>query len=182
MSATSVTTDGVRAGGRPLRDSLYGDLLWSRPGFFRRELQLEAGSEILATLRWERMLSFDAVGESADGRWAFVRAGSLRGNVLVRDPVTRSVVATFTSTWRGTGTLRFETGAEYAWKREGFWRTRHFWSSSQNECVIAYASRLGWHRRYEMEVDPAAHRLAQLPVLALLGAYLVTMSSRKSSH
>lgn len=176
------TTDEVRLGTRPLKDSLYGDLVWSRPRLFRRELLLEAGSEVLATIRWEKVLSFEAVGESADGRWIFARKGGLRERVEVRDPVTREVGATFAGTWRGTGTLRFTSGAEFKWNREGFWRTRRFWSSSQQERLIVYASRVGWHSRYELEVGPGALRVAELPVLVLLGAYLMTMESRKSSH
>ncbi len=180
-----MTAEGPRVGTRPLRDSLYGDLFWSRPAFFRRELQLEAGSELLARLRWEKMLSFEAVGESADGRWIFGRhrLGSLRGQVLVRDAATRTLVATFIRSWRGTGTLRFVSGAEYRWEREGFWRTRLFWSSAQQERLVTYASRFGWHSRYLMEVDPGAHRAEELPVLVLLGAYLMSMiSHQKSAH
>ena len=175
----SATLDEARAGARPLRDALYGDLVWSRPRFFRRELCLEAGSETLAILRWEKVLSFEAVGESADGRWLFARNRSLRERVEVRDPATQDTIATFSGTWRGTGTVRFAGGAEYAWTRTGFWRPTRFWSSSQKERLIAYTSQVGWRRRYEMEVDPDAHRVAELPVLVLLGAYLMSMGSQK---
>jgi len=175
-------TDAVRLGTRPLRDSLYGDLVWSRPHLFRRELLLEAGSEVLAAVRWEKVLSFEAVGESAESRWIFARKGGLRERVEVRNPVTREVVATFAATWRGTGTLRFTSGAEFTWNREGFWRTRRFWSSSQQERLIVYALRMGWRTRYELEVGPGALRVEELPVLVLLGAYLMAMDSRKSGH
>ena len=180
---TSMTTDRVREGGRPLRDALYGELVWSRPGIFRRELYLEAGSERLASLRWERMLSLEAVGESADGRWIIGRhrIGSLRGQVVVRDAATEAPVATFTRHWRRTGVLRFDSGAEYKWEREGFWRTSYFWSSGAQERLLAYTFRVGFHSRYEMEVSPAAQRVAELPVLVLLGAYLMVLTSRQNA-
>ena len=107
--------------------------------------------------------------------------GSMRGQVVVRDADTQAQLATFQRHWRRTGILRFVSGAEYRWEREGFWRTRFFWSSARQERLVAYASRFGLHSRCEMEVDPGAHRLHELPVLVLLGAYLMSMVSRQSS-
>ena len=179
----TVTTDRVREGGRPLRDALYGDLSWSRPSIFRRELDLEAGSERLASLRWEKMLSLEAVGESADGRWIIGRhrMGSLRGQVVVRDAATQAPVATFTRSWRRTGVLRFDSGAEYKWEREGFWRPTYFWSSGAQEHLLAFTFRVGFRSRYEMAVDPAVQRVPELPVLVLLGAYLMVLTSRQNA-
>ena len=177
--------DPVLLAARPLRESLYGELIWSRPGLFRRELKLESGSETLATLRWEKLLSFEALAESADGRWRIGRhrLGSLRGDVVVRDAATEEPLATLTRGWRRTGELRFASGAGFTWGRAGFWRTEWFWSSADQPRLVTFRSRLGFQSRYEMEVDPAAMRLRELPILVLLGAYLMALVSRqRSSH
>ena len=168
---------------RPLRDSLYGELVWSRLGLFRRDLQLESGSEILASLRWEKMLSDQAIAESADGRWNIGarRGRSLRREVLVREAQAQEPVATFTRSWRRTGDLRFVSGPEFAWRREGFWRSEWFWSSARTERLVTFRSRLGFRSRYEMEVDQAARQLKELPILVLLGAYLTSLISRQTA-
>ena len=173
---------GELTGARPLGERLYGDLVWSRPGIFSREWRLEAGSELLAVLRWERVLSFEAVAETGDGRWTIGRhrRGSLLGQVVVRDARTQAVVATHTSSWRETGAARFASGAEFKWVREGFWRPTHFWSTPDRPQLIGFKTLMSWKRSVEMHVDPAAHGLAELPVLVLLGAYLMAMAAARS--
>ena len=184
--ASATMTETNRVGVRPLRDSLYGDLTWRRPALLRRELLLEAGSEVVARLRWESPWRTEALGETADGRWAIARQGiaSLHPQVIVRDAATQALVATYTSErWRHTGVLRFAAGAEYRWRREGFWRAVRIWSSADAERLVAFRMRLGWSRRYEMEVDPGALRVPALPVLVLLGAYLMSvMTAHSHAH
>jgi len=177
-------TDPALLTARPLRDSLYGDLLWRRPSLFRNELRLESGSETLATLRWERLLSTEAVAESADGRWIIVRhrMASLRGEVAVRAAESEQTLATFKRAWRRKGTLEFASGSGFRWEREGFWRPEWFWSSAKTARLVTFRSRLGFTNRYEMAVDPAALRIEELPVLVLLGAYLMTLTSRQHAH
>jgi hypothetical protein len=173
----AVTSGSALSGARPLRDALYGDLVWSRPGIFRRELCLEAGSELLASLRWEKIFSSEAVAESADGRWIIGRRrlGSLRGRFIVREAGTGTEIATFKHGWRRTGALRFASGVEFTWERDGFWRPTYFWKSAQQERLIAFKSAFAWKSRVEMAVDPAARRVAELPALVLLGGYLMAM-------
>jgi hypothetical protein len=110
-----VTAERVWTGGRPLREALLGDLAWHRPRMFSREIILEAGSEQVARLRWEKWFSFEAVAESADGRWIIGRrrGASLRGDHIVRDAASGAEVAGFKrSAWRGTGVVRFASGVE----------------------------------------------------------------------
>ena len=102
---------------------------------------------------------------------------------MVREAATEEVVATFTRDWRGAGLVRFASGPEYRWGRSGFWRSVWFWSSDQQERLIAYRSAVALTRRFGMEVDPAANRLAELPVLVMLGAYLMAiLAARHHAH
>ena len=55
----TVTAERAWTGGRPLREA-YGDLVWRKPALLRREMVLEAGSETLASLFWDKWYSFDA--------------------------------------------------------------------------------------------------------------------------
>jgi hypothetical protein len=173
----AVTIGGALSGARPLRDSLYGDLIWSRPGMFRRELRLESGSELLAGLRWEKLFSFEAVAESAEGRWIIGRhrRGSWHGGFIMREAGTGTEVAAFRHGWRRRGALRFAAGAEFTWEREGFWRSTYFWKSAQQGRLMAFKSAFAWKSRFEMAVEPAARQVAELPALVLLGGYLLAM-------
>ena len=170
-------------GGRPLREALLGDLIWRRPGMFTRELILEAGSEQLASLRWENWYSFEAAAESADGLWTIARrrSASLLGDVVVRDHASGAEVAAFKRSWRGTGVVRFASGAEYHWKREGFWCPRYFWAAEDGPPLLTFRTVLGFGRSYEMDVDPTARSLVELPVLVLLGGYVMALISAQRS-
>jgi hypothetical protein len=178
-------TEPVLSRARPLRDALYGDLVWSRPGLFRRELRLESGSDLIARLRWERFLSFEATGEAADGRWIFTRhrLGSFRGSVTMREAESGVEVATFTRHWRGTGAITFASGAQYTWVRIGFWRPTFAWRSEGHERLLAYKWVFTWRGRFDMEVDPAARDLAELPALVLMGGYVMALiAAQRRSH
>jgi len=177
------TAERVWAAGRPLREALLGDLVWRRPGVFSRELILEAGSEELAALRWEKRFSFEAVAESADGLWIIGRrrSASLLGDHVVRDPASGAEVAAFKRGWRGTGVVRFASGAAYHWRREGFWRPRYFWAAEDGRPLLSFRTVLAFERRYEMDVDPTARSLAELPVLVLLGGYVMALISSQRS-
>lgn len=183
---TTLSRGETRAlGGRPLRASLYGDLVWSRPGLFRRELLLEAGSEGLASLRWEKLLSFEATAESADGRWIIGRhrMGSLRGQMIVREAATGAQIAVFDRSWRGTGTVQFASGARYRWERDGFWRPTYFWTTDGERGLLSFKFLFGLTHRIAMEVDPAAREVAELPVLVLLGGYVMAiLAARRRRH
>ncbi len=172
---------------RSLRDSLYGDLVWSLAHAMRivqRDLVLESGSERLALLRREKLFRLEVIAVCADGRWRISRQGiGRRANVVVRDAATDAPVATFTRHWRGPGEVQFESGARYAWGRSGFLRAVWFWSQDSDTKLIAYSWVVSFKRLFTMEVDPGAHRRAELPVLVLLGAYLMMAAAgRQHAH
>ena len=175
------TIDGSWSTTRPLSRSLFGDLVWRRLHALRRDLVLEAGSEQLAMLRWEKLFSLQATAICADGRWFIGRHGiaALREQVFVREAASGQTVATFDRHWRGTGVVRFEGGAEYRWERVGFWKPRWFWSSAVKEQLLTFRSIIGFKTRIEMEADPAVHELAELPVLVVLGVYLLEVVIRR---
>jgi len=181
---TTISQARVWTGGRPLRQA-FGDFFWRRPNAFGRDLVLEAGSEQLASLHWEKWYSYEALGQSADGRWLLTRhrGGSLMGGCVVRDATNGAEVATFQRRWRGAGSVRFASGVEYAWQHEGFWRPQYFWAGPDGRPLVTFKGLLSFGKSYEMTVDPAARERAELPVLVVLGSYVMAMvSTHKHSH
>ena len=76
--------------------------------------------------------------------------------------------------------VRFASGLEYRWEREGFWRPRYFWAAEDRKPLLTFRTVLGFGRCSEMIVDPAARALAELPVLVLLGGYVMAMMSAQT--
>ena len=182
---TTTTAARVWTGGRLLRDA-YGDMVWRRPSLLGRELILEAGSEALARLSWAKWYSFDAVGESADGRWLLERRRSITvlSGCIVKEAATGEEVASFQRSWRSTGEARFASGIQYGWRYEGFWRRTYYWADEAGSRLVTFQSVFGFPgHRYEVGVDPAARSRAELPVLVLLGGYVMSMlTRRRHSH
>jgi hypothetical protein len=58
---------------------------------------------------------------------------------------------------------------------KGFWRPRYFWAAGDDRPLMTFRSVFGFGRNYEIEVDPAARTLEELPVLTLLGGYTMVM-------
>lgn len=177
----TVTSERAWTGGRPLREA-YGDFVWRKPALLSREMILEAGSETLASLHWDKWYSFDAVAESADGRWLLRRRRSIAvlSGCIVTDAATGAEVATYQRNWRSTGEVAFSSGSRFAWKYEGFWRRTYYWADAGGTRLVTMRSVLGFGgTSYEMSVDPAARSLAELPVLVMLGGYVMAMLSRR---
>jgi len=177
----TTTAERVWTGTHPLREA-YGDLVWRRPALLRRELVLEAGSETLASLFWNKWYSFDAVAESGDGRWLMrrIRSIAVLSGCTVTEAATGAEVARYQRNWRGTGEVAFSSGSRFAWKYEGFWRRTYYWADAAGTRLVTIRSVLGFGgTSYEMSVDPAARSLAELPVLVMLGGYVRAMLTRR---
>jgi hypothetical protein len=181
---TTQATESIHPGTRPLREA-YGELVWRRSSIFGRGLKLESGSDTLAVLNRWGPWSRNATAESADGRWTFAYSfvGFTRRRIEVREASTGAVVATYLRDWPRKGGVRFTTGAEFVWDHEGFWRPEYFWSSPGHARLVSYRVSLGFRTRFEMEIDPGARSVAELPVLALLGGYLMArLITRRHAH
>ena len=91
-------------------------------------------------------------------------------------------MASFQRSWRGAGTLAFGSGQRYRWRREGFWRPRYLWTTEGDDRpLLTFRAVIALHKTYEMEADPAARTLAELPVLVLLGGYVMALISAQRS-
>jgi hypothetical protein len=52
-------------------------LRWTRPALLKREYELRAWDDVVATLRWQKTFGSLALAETADGTWTFKRSGFL---------------------------------------------------------------------------------------------------------
>ena len=98
---------------KPIRGVAGQPLRWTQPTLLKREYELHAGDEVVATLRWQKTFGSLALAEAADGTWTFKRSGFLRPKITVRVPGSETEVAVFKPAWGGEGTLRLSAGRCY---------------------------------------------------------------------
>ncbi len=158
------------------------DLKWEQPHALQMEYFLKAESEIAATLRFRSAFSTVAVAESADGSWTFNRYGFFHTGVAIRTCNPETNYALFkNNTWDHGGTLEFPDGRQYLAK-SNFWMTRYSFCTVSGEELLAYQQIGGFvHASAMVSIKPQASQIPELPVMTLLGWYLIILAHQDSA-
>ena len=156
------------------------DLAWELPRFAGRELTLRAGERVVATLNLTPGRGSRAGGTFANAAWTIERRGPWWSTVAVREPGRDADVAVLELSMWGGGLIDFPRGGQFRWRRAGFGPSRMF-TTYGGDPLVRLAFRLSWRRRaVAVDVDAAAWTLRELPVLLLLGGYLMRYPARVS--
>jgi hypothetical protein len=151
------------------------ELKWVQPSALKMNYELRAGEETAATLRFRSSLGSLATAESADGCWSFKRVGFFQTHVTIRQCGSEEDIAVFrNNTWRGGGTLEFPNGSKIP-ATTNFWQTKLEFQNEVGDPLIRFQQGGLLHLSATVEVLPEAVRLADLPVLGILGWYLIVM-------
>jgi hypothetical protein len=158
----------------------FGDLQarllsWTQPKAFRRAYELRAGDELLATLHWEKKtLHHDAVGETHQGCWAIKNSRLLHPRVTVRAAETDAIQAVFTAHLNGKGTVHLRNQNEFLWLSTDFWGAEWGLFNSKRNPILQIIPNYGLIRASaEVNLQPEAFQYPELPLLAILGWYLM---------
>jgi len=171
---------GTRAG--PGLGNLAGlELQWPQPRLLRREFELRADGTVIATLRWASAFKSLAVAEVAGRRWTFKRAGFLRPRVTVRTLGSEADLAIAEMAWAGAARIAFASGTRYRWEQTSVWRSEWAVLAEDGSPRLTFRTGLAMRRRGRLEIDPAAGRLEELPILATLGWYLIVLSAEDAA-
>jgi hypothetical protein len=157
-----------------LRERIGTELRWTQPHALRREFELRAGEDAVATLAFRSTFGSLASARSDEGHWTFKRVGFWRSQVTVREAGQDTDLAVFRNdTWSAGGTLEFADGRVFR-ANTNFWMTSYHFTNAQDEPLVRF-TRLGgvFHLSCDVQVEPAGLRLAELPWLLALGLYLV---------
>lgn len=161
---------------RPMNDVTDGELRWIKPKWTKLTFELRAGEAVVATLNWAR--KSPPRGEWAGGRqYLFDRDGWLRPRILIRDASAGEAsepVATFT---RRGGALLLSDGRQYRWDKPNHWTTKQIWRDSAGVELVRFAPE---HGGAMVTVQSEAASLAELPLLLILGQYLLAIAAQEA--
>lgn len=133
------------------------------------------GGELAATLRLRSSFGSFATAESADGCWTFKRVGFWRTKVTVRPCGSDAEIAIFkNNTWSGGGTLELLDGRTFQ-ATNNCWQTRFGFETQAGEKLIEFESSGLLHLSASVAIEPNAVSMAELPLMVMLGCYLVVM-------
>jgi hypothetical protein len=159
---------------RSMSEAGFCKLLWTPVR--GRVFELRAGSDVLAALKWEKMVGSLATGQTADGSWTLKRGGFLRPYVTVRVAQAEADLVVLRHGARGEGRLQFSNGRCFFWKPTHQRRGEMAFADSSGKWLIGFrpASKL-FKFGVEVEIAPTALGLAELSVLTLVGFYRLAL-------
>ena len=164
---------------RPISEIAGQELLWIQPSARKREHELRAGEDLVATLRFQRGSLADA--ESAGAHWTFKRQGFWQPRVTVRTAGSDDDLAVFHPRWVGGGTLEFPDGRVVRLSSANFWQSEWVWQDNDKP-VIVFKGRHGLIKaRGAVEIQPDAIAFPDLAMLVLLGWYLILLHADDSA-
>jgi hypothetical protein len=146
-------------------------LEWVQPHALKREYELLAGGERIASLRFRSAFGTLATAESAEGCWTFKRVGFWQARVTVRACGSDANLAIFKpNTWSDGGTLEFPDGRRVL-ATTSFWQTRLEFTTEAGELLVRLHP--AGLFRLSVRVELGAAHPAGLQWLVMLGCYLI---------
>jgi hypothetical protein len=158
---------------RPISETVGEELLWVQPAARKRDYELRASDDVVATLRFQRGSLADA--EAEGHHWTFKRQGFWQPRVTVRVAGSDSDVAIFRPRWVGGGTLDFTDGRSVDLRSANFWQSEWVWQE-KDQPLILFKGRHGLVKaKGAVEIQPAAAGRPDVALLVLLGWYLILL-------
>jgi hypothetical protein len=165
---------------KAIKEVALGELVWVQPARLKQEFELRAGDEVVGSLRWQRASL--ATGETADQSWTFKREGFWHPQVTVRVAGSDDNVALFHPGWAGGGTLDLQQGKQLRFAAANFWHSQWDWLDAPNNPLVHFKSRQGLLKvEGQVEIETEAIQSPELPLLVVLGWYLLILFSRDAA-
>lgn len=166
---------------QPIGETGSHEFLWRQPRRRASTYDLYAGEYLVATLSWQRGSRAEA--RTASGQWTFERTGFWHARVRVRGPSPDASCITFTPRWTGAGNLECAGERRFRWTPANFWQTQWVWQAADGTLLMRIRrnpkiTHGGHTAKALVELMPAADDLPELPLLILLGWYLVLLHAR----
>jgi hypothetical protein len=160
-----------------IRESVVQDLAWIQPVRTQQAFELHAGDTVVATLRLEHASL--AIGEGDGHRWTFQREGFWHPRVAVRLPDSDDNAATFQASWSGGGSLELRDRV-LRFGPANFWHSQWDWQDGEKQSLVHFKSQHGFLKMEgQVEIEPSAAALPELPLIVVLGWYLLVWRRRR---
>ncbi len=164
---------------RQISQTAGEELLWVQPAARRREHELRAGDDVVATLRFQRGSLADAEAERQ--HWTFKRQGLWQPRVTVRVAGADADVAVFRPHWVGGGTLELADGRTLELRSANFWQSQWVWQE-KDQPLMLFKGRHGIVKANgAVEIQAGSAGLPDTPLLVLLGWYLILLHAEDSN-
>ena len=141
------------------------ELQWLHPNKFKGEYELRGGDEVFARFHLNGTFGSQIVAETANGNWIIQRKGFSQ-SITILDLDSQSELAAIKRSMSGQSTLHTLDGRVYRWRCSSFWRDVWTWLNNEDTPLLHLI------RGSRVQLEPAAHDLPDIALLATIGWYL----------
>lgn len=154
---------------------MVGNILqWKHlPISHRYTLEAE-NSTALAAMHWPGSLGARAFVVTPQERWTIYRQGIFTPQIVVQDTHTQEVCALLTRGPGLKGELTLSNHQSYRWTPANFFRSTWAWKTAQGKPIAHYT------REGQVRLEGQAGKEPQLPLLTILGCFLMTLQGVES--
>lgn len=132
---------------------------------------------MLGSLQWQSAFQAAAFGQTLEGRWRFKLQGIVfKQWVRIEPPEGSEERAVFQARPSFSGTLEYGDGRAFHWD-SNFWLTSWIWSDEEGIELMRVERTLSLRAEGFVRIDPPALERPEIPLLTLLGWYLIMLLS-----
>jgi hypothetical protein len=151
-----------------------GGLVWVKPKWSKLQFELRVGDAGVATLDWIR--GSRALAQWGESRYHFSRQGWLRPHIFVRvAPIEGANEPLAIMNYR-SGVLTLADGRAFSWEKPKRFTRARIWVDSLGAELVHF--RPARRSLVAVAAQPEAIRQPELPLLILLGQYLIVLARR----
>lgn len=168
---------------KAIRDTYRQVVEWAG----RWEYTLRSGEDLIGTLHIKNNAATRAVAESAEGSWKFRKKWFPFEKVMLYPGDSETDLAVFKIKWgQEKGSLEFPDGHVFYWLPANVWRNKCVFTDAFGENLLHFKrnsnpiSVLATPKGYstgKVEITRFGLYMAELPLLLLLGCYLMIIDS-----
>ena len=166
---------------RTIASSIDHEMTWTQRKGLRSEFELKFGDDLVAVLRFPKVLGSAAVAESGDGSWTFERLGVLKPNIVVHAVGSSEELGTYIpKAWSGGGTLQLSDGRK-AFLSTNAWKRTLRLESDTGETMMELKGRGFFRFSMDVVMFRVGARYPEFPWMMMLVAYRAVMMRREAA-
>lgn len=161
---------------QPIDRKTPNTLEWKQESAFGRYFELKGGESLYGTIEFVKKFGSLAEARTATGSWSFKRRGMLTPTVAVRESGKEEDIAIYKPKWSSwKGELTLNGGENLKFESASMWGKDWVLSASGETPLLRFTTRGLLKSAAEVQVEPAGHSRADLPLLLCLCWYLIEL-------
>jgi hypothetical protein len=166
---------------KSIRALVDHSLTWNQPKGLRQEYELRFGNDLVATLKFPKMLSTNAVAESGDGSWALERTGVFNTKITIRKIDSETPLASYTAKpFKAGGFIQLEGGMKFVVRIDG-WHSTHELLTEDGESLFELKSRGFFKHFVDVKMNRRALPIEEFPSLLVFLFYVILLGRRDAA-